>query len=59
MTVFTRQKENSEYRSKNEIKVNERISAIVEDDKVIHLVVNKNWETLLNKDKYEIVKIDF
>lgn len=59
MTVFTRQKEDSMYRSKDEIKVNKNISKIVEDEKVVHLVVNENWEYLLNKEKYEIVKIDF
>lgn len=59
MTVFTRQKEDSMYRSKDEIKVNKNISKIVEDEKFVHLVVNENWEYLLNKEKYEIVKIDF
>lgn len=59
MTVFTRQKEDSMYRSRDEIKVNKNISKIVEDEKVVHLVVNENWEYLLNKEKYEIVKIDF
>lgn len=58
MTVFTRQKEDSMYRSKNEIQVHERIASIVEDEKVVRLIRNKNRETLVNKEKYEIVKID-
>ena len=58
MTVFTRQKEDSMYRSKNEIQVYEHITLIAEDEKVVHLVRNKNRETLMNKEKYEIIKID-
>lgn len=59
MTVLTITLKTKGTQIKGEIKKHEYVRKIVEDKDAIRLVINDNWETIVSKDLYRIVAIEY
>lgn len=58
MTVITITTKSQGFQIKGEVKKYEHITQIIEEEKIIRLVRNKNWETLVSKDFNRIIAVE-
>lgn len=59
MKVIVMTTETHDFMIAGEIRVYDNITSIVEREKWIDLVVNKNWSTMVNKQFNRIVSVEY
>lgn len=59
MTVITMTIKNVGLQIKGDIQKYEHVREVIEEEKCVRLVVNKNWETIVSKDIFKIIAVEY
>ena len=59
MTVITITTKNKGLQIKGDIHKFENVREFVEEEKIIRLKVNENWETIVSKELHRIIAVEY